>query len=32
MSDEGDTLIVTFSEEFLRKSSNLPDGWGKTLL
>jgi hypothetical protein len=29
VSDEGDTLIVTFSEEFLRKSSNLPDGWGE---
>lgn len=29
VKDEGDTLIVTFSEEFLRKSSNLPDGWGE---
>jgi|GEM_PF-106920 len=29
VTDEGDTLIVTLSEEFLRKSSNLPDGWGE---
>ncbi|MGI6151974.1 MAG: GerMN domain-containing protein, partial [Christensenellales bacterium] len=29
VNDEGDTLIVTFSEEFLRNSSNLPDGWGE---
>ncbi len=30
VTNEGDTLIVTFSEEFLRDSSSLPDGWGRT--
>lgn len=29
VNNEGDTLIVTFSEEFLRDSSSLPDGWGE---
>ncbi len=29
ISNEGDTLVVTFSEEYLRQRSNLPDGWGE---
>lgn len=29
MKDEGDTLFVTLSSEFLRQSSDLPDGWGE---
>lgn len=29
MSEEGSVLTVTLSAEFLRQSSNLPDGWGE---
>lgn len=29
VSAEGDTLYVTLSNEFLRESANLPDGWGE---
>jgi len=29
VENDGDTLIVTLSEEFLRQSSSLPDGWGE---
>ena len=29
ITEEGDTLYVTFNSEFLRRSSTLPDGWGE---
>ena len=29
ITEQGDTLYVTFNNEFLRRSSTLPDGWGE---